>query len=633
MQSFKQQISVLLKRISLIYLLFFISRILFYLFNTSHFTVRDSSEFFQVFFFGLRFDTFSILACNSLFILLSILPFSFSYLASYQKIIKRLFIISNSVFLSFNFIDIAYYRFIGKRSTFDLFKQMGGQTDVVKQIPYYLRDFWYVILLFAGLVYLMNKIYPVQRSEKCDYSYHFKNNIRYALVLMLICALCVLGLRGGFQRVPIDFADAGNYTRPQNVSLVLNSPFTLIKSFSRTGLEEYHFTSDKEAFKRIAPVKYFPEKKFSQQNVVILILESFSKEYTGIGNRISVTPFLDSLMQHSLVFTNAWANGTKSIEGIPAILASIPSLSDDPFINSPYCGNTINSLATVLKKKNYYCAFMHGGINGTMNFDVFSKQSDFDCYLGRNEYNNENDFDGNWGIWDEPYLQYCVQQLSNFKPPFFSSIFTLSSHHPYKIPAKYEGKFPKTELENSESIGYSDYALRKFFETASQTAWFEQTIFVLVADHASISSDPFYANTLGQHAIPLLIYKKNSSFKGKNNQLIGQIDIMPSLLDTMGYDLPFFSLGKSIFRNPNANFALFYDSGNHYVVNDSLFLAYNKFIPVQKIRFHSDSTLSTNLKTLNSSLSDKNFNYFMQVHNYAVIKNTMTPDAVQKAGL
>lgn len=629
MQAYKAQIWVLFKRISLVYLLFFISRLLFYFFNQRHFNLEGAGELFSVFFYGMRFDTFSILACNSLFIILSVIPFSFTYSLRYQKFLKRLFIISNSVFLSFNFIDMAYYHFIGKRSTFDIFNQMGGQTDVMKQIPYYLRDFWPVILLFILAVYFFSKIYPKLNVNEQKYDYTGKSISVYSLGFIVICLLSVLGLRGGLQRVPIDFADAGNYSRPQNVSLVLNSPFTLIKSYSRAGLEEYNFTFNENAFAAIKPFKKFEGKLFNNNNIVILMLESFSKEYTGIGNRKSATPFLDSLMKNSLVFTNAWANGTKSIEGIPAILASIPCLTNDPFINSPYCNNTINSLATLLKKKNYNSAFMHGGINGTMNFDVFAKQSDFDVYLGRNEYNNESDFDGNWGIWDEPYLQYCTKKLSEFKEPFFGAIFTLSSHHPYKVPEKYAGKFPKYELENSESIGYADFALKKFFETASKLPWFDRTLFVLVADHASISSDPFYANTLGQHAIPVLFYKKNSLIRGVNHHLMEQIDIMPTLLDTMGYELPFFSLGKSVFKDTTGNYAVFYDSGNHYLVNDSMFFAYNQFKPVQKIRFISDSTLSHNLKNYNSTASDSYFKNFVQVHNYSVIKNKMTAGSLK----
>lgn len=627
MQSYKQQIQVLFKRILLVYALFTLSRILFHIFNSTHFQNILSDELFSIYFYGLRFDSFSILLCNSLFILLSVLPINYFNGQSFQKYIRIWFFISNAVFLSINHVDMAYFKYIGKRSTYDIFHQMGGQTDVLKQIPYYFRDFWHILLTYIAVVYLMVKLYPKNKSKSQEkLSYSLKNSLVYTLTFMLIFGLTVLGLRGGLQRVPIDFADAGNYARPQHVSLVLNSPFTIIKSVSLAGLQEYEFLPKETALKKVNPVKHYANKTFKEQNLVILILESFSKEYTGISNRKSITPFLDSLMRHSLVFTNAWANGMKSIEGIPAILASLPSLSHDPFINSQYCNNAINSFASLLKKKNYQTAFFHGGINGTMNFDVFAKQAGFDSYYGKNEYNNDEDFDGNWGIWDELYLKYCAKELTSFKQPFFASIFTLSSHHPYKIPDHLAGKFPRTILENSESIGYADYSLRKFFEAASKTNWYNNTLFVLVADHASISVDPFYANTLGQHTIPLLFFKGDGSYKGLNDRLIQQIDIMPTVFDTLGFNEPFFSLGKSIFSDNSDDYAIFYESGNHFLVNDSMFFAYNNFKPIQTIKYTADSTLSKNLKRFNTQKADDYLKTFMQVHNYLVINNKMTSE-------
>ena len=622
MQAFKLQFSTLLKRIALIYALYSLSRLFFYFENLRNFNSISFGELLSVFFYGLRFDTFSIMAGNSLFILLSVLPSTFVTEIKFQKFLKYLFVFTNALFLAFNYIDMAYFSFIGKRSTSDIFYQVGGQTDVMKQIPYYFRDFWHVILLFTVNIYLMLKYYPQQKKHHENYSYTFKNNLKYVLTIVLTIGLTFLGIRGT-NRIPLDFADAGTYTKPQYVSLVLNTPFCILKSLDKQKLEEYHFVKDEYAQELIQPIKHYKDKTFKEQNIVILLLESFSKEYTGIGNRRSITPFLDSLMKHSLVFTNAWANGTKSIEGIPAILSSIPSLANDPFINSPYCNNNNNSLAGLLKTKNYYTAFMHGGFNGTMSFDAFAKQAGFDDYYGKNEYNNDADFDDNWGIYDEPYLQYCCKKLSEFKSPFFASIFTLSSHHPYKVPKQYEGKFPKTELENSESIGYADYSVKRFFESAAKTSWYKNTLFVLVADHASISSDPFYATTLGQHAIPILFFKPDGSFKGVNSQLMQQIDILPSLMDTIGYNEPFFSFGKSIFSSKSKNYALYYETGNHYLISDSLFIVYNQFKPVQTIAFRTDSTLNINLTKANTTTADNYLKSFVQLYNSTIIHNKM----------
>jgi phosphoglycerol transferase MdoB-like AlkP superfamily enzyme len=159
-------------------------------------------------------------------------------------------------------------------------------------------------------------------------------------------------------------------------------------------------------------------------------------------------------MQHSIVFENAWSNGTKSIEGIPAILSSMPSWMDNPFINSLYCNNNTQSFPMLLKKEGYFSAFFHGGINGTMNFDAYSRNARFDKYYGKQEYNNDADFDGYWGIWDEPFLQFVAKEIGTFKEPFFASIFTLSSHHPFNVPEKYKDLLPKGTLPIHQSVAY-----------------------------------------------------------------------------------------------------------------------------------------------------------------------------------
>jgi len=583
---------VLFKRLLLVYALYTLCRLLFWIINWRYFTDLSSGEAAGAFFYGLLFDSSGICFTNCLFILMSVLPFSFVFTRSYQKLLKWLFILVNSLCLIVNCIDFAYFPFIKKRSTSDILNQVfGGQTDVMKQIPDYIKDFWYVILIAAGLIYLLIKIYSRISSDPGDrkFVHGIKPALIYLLGTLLIGGITLIGMRGGLQPIPLGIVDAGIYAKPEHVSLLLNTPFTIIKSLENQHLVEYQFSNPEEAETTIKPVKHFAAKTFTPQNVVILILESFSKEYTGISNRKSYTPFLDSLMQHGLVFTNAWANGTKSIEGIPSILASIPSLMDNPYVNSVYCNNKLNSFPSLLKQKGYTSAFFHGGKNGTMNFDAFARTVGFDEYFGKNEYANDSDFDGNWGIWDEPYLQYCAQKMNGFKEPFFASVFTLSSHHPYKVPEKYKGKFPKTDLEIIESIGYADYSLKQFFKTAKTMPWYSTTLFVLVADHTSISNDNFYANNIGQHTIPLVFFKGDNSLKGESKALIQQLDIMPSVLDLLGYNEPFFAFGQSVFSGNRSPYAVFFDSGNFYLANDSMYYAFNNFNPVKAIKFTNDS--------------------------------------------
>ena len=175
------------------------------------------------------------------------------------------------------------------------------------------------------------------------------------------------------------------------------------------------------------------------------------------------TPFLDSLISHSLVMERAFSNGVKSIEALPSIISSIPTLMNNPFITSSYATNKYNSLPKLLKNEGYSTSFYHGGNRGTMGFYQYCKKAGFDKYFGREDYNNEKDYDGFWGIYDGPFFNYFLEKLNLEKEPFFSSIFSLSSHPPYKIPSEFDNVFNKGKLNIHENISYTDFVLGKFF--------------------------------------------------------------------------------------------------------------------------------------------------------------------------
>ena len=202
------------------------------------------------------------------------------------------------------------------------------------------------------------------------------------------------------------------------------------------------------------------------------------------GQYKGYTPFLDSLMGHSKSFTYAIANGRKSIDGLPSVISSIPSLGV-PYFLSPYSGNRINSLASLLGAEGYHTSFFHGAPNGSMGFNAFMNLAGVDHYYGMDEYGNADDFDGLWGIWDEPFLQFYADKLNTFPEPFMSSFFSVSSHHPFEIPDEYEDRFEGGPLPIHRCIQYTDFALKRFFEKASTMPWYKNTLFVITADHTS----------------------------------------------------------------------------------------------------------------------------------------------------
>ena len=639
MKKNKNIYTVLIFRIFILVFLFSITRILFYIFNLNLFQQLSYSHLSRIMLAGIRFDLTSIFILNIIFIILFTIPLQFRYNKIYQKIYNYLYIISNSFFLLLNCIDIIYFRFTLKRTTADVFGMLGKGNDVINLIPRFIIDFWYIFLIWILLILALiffQKIFVINDSKTNLNSAKEKNKYYFSQTIWFLISIfiSVIAIRGGFQLRPTSIITAGQYTTTQNIPLVLNTPFTIIKTLNSNEISEVKYFDENTALSIYNPCIQFNNKKsFNNVNVVIFILESFSKEYSGFLNPYldnkkykGYTPFLDSLMKESLTFTNAFANGRTSMEAIPAVISSIPTLTTEPFITGKFSGNKINSLATLLKKKGYISSFFHGGTNGTMGFDDFIFASGFDNYFGRKEYNNEKDYDGHWGIFDEEFLQYTSNKISQFHKPFLSVIFTLSSHHPYTIPAKYLKKFPKEKMPITACIRYSDYSLKRFFETASKTDWYKNTIFIFTADHTFEAMHPQYNTRVGSYEVTIIFFKPNSNLKGICTQTVQQIDIMPSLLDYMNYSDPFFSFGKSVFDSNCTHYAVSYLNDVYQIIQNNFALQFDGKKTSGFYNFKKDNLLENNL--MNSNIKDKKkmedfLKAYIQTFNERMIKNQM----------
>lgn len=597
MISYRPQIINVLKQITLVFVLYTICRLLFVIFNKSYFQDLSFGELTPILFFGLRFDAFSICALNSLYVLLAILPFKFYYNKNYQKTLSVIFITTNTIGLLLNCIDFAYYPFNQKRTSYDAMNlAFGGESEFGKLLPQFLMQFWYVVIIFALMIFALIKFHfklkGNQTLRKVDFSY--KKLAYQFLAFCLLGGFTFLGIRGGLQRIPIMLIDAAAYTKPNFIPILINTPFSVIKSAELTEMAPLALMPEAEQKQYFNPIHIDTTLTDSfKTNICVIILESFSKEFTGIGQRKSYTPFLDSLMNQSVVYTNAIANGKTSINGIPAIVASMPCFTENHYLNSMYSNNRLQTLPNILKEKNYTSVFFHGGTNGTMNFNSFATLAGYDSYFGRTEFNNDEEYDGQWGIWDEPFLIKTAQEITKLKAPFFTSIFTLSSHNPYKVPKKYKGKFPKGDLKIIESIGYADYALKQFFKEAQKQPWFNNTLFFITADHTAESNDPFYSNLIGQYTVPIAFYYKGMTPRIKT-KTVQQIDIMPTILDFLNYDKPFYSFGSTM-KGDSKKTVIYYNSPNFYCVEDSMFYIMNNYKFIEAYNYQKDSLLKNNI--------------------------------------
>lgn len=468
-----------IRKLLIAFVMFTLCRVLFVLFNLEHF---ESIEF-SAFFYGLRFDMVAIAFLLAPMLILALIPAPFRNFKPYQKTVSSLFYIALFSGLALNLIDLAYFDFTLKRTTANLFGMISTGDDFWTLLPDYIIDFWYAYLVLAILIFVSVKVHKRMRHVIAPYQpYTGKDYLHHTIVFVVSMGVLVLGMRGGFQYKPLSIINAGQYVSAQNIPIVLNTPFAVMKTISSNSIDEKEFFSDNQLEQIYTPEQLITgDGDFKGRNVVIVVLESFSKEYIGnLNDGNGHTPFLDSLMVESYVFTNAYANGQRSIESLPCIYAGLPQLMNSSYITSNYASNQLNGLPDLLKENGYTTSFYHGGANGTMGFNGFTGMVGIDEYKGMNEYPEQlrkDHYDGKWGIFDEPYLAYFANELSKKKQPFFSSIFTLSSHHPYSIPKKHANKFPKGNLAIHESIGYADFALKQFFSSIQNEPWFKNTLF------------------------------------------------------------------------------------------------------------------------------------------------------------
>ena len=557
-----------------------------------------------------------------------------SWRDKFPAINRILFVISSMTVLIFNGIDTGYSQVTAKRSGYELFDILG---DDANRFAPYIIDNWYIILVLAAMGYFIYRWVPI-RGHYPDINFRMRP-LRGLIATLTFAAICLLGFRGGFQLRPLRAIDASNFVQPEIAPLVTSTPLQIISTWKRNGLPNFEFdiqfpansaiTSEPKTsasqhwlFDNSTALSPFPMSRtlgggWVQPNIVVIVVESLARDYTGFGNGTQFTPYLDRLAAdpNTLYFPFCYANGTKSIEMVPSIFCGMPSLMSEFYVTSAYASNKVNNAYKLAK--GYKTAFFHGSNNGTMGFQSFLKQTGLQQYHGIDQYPSDlyqRDFDGNWGIFDEPYLQHfirCMDTMNDGKQPVFASVFTLSSHHPYTIPKPYLNKLPGTPETVQHTIAYADIALQKFFQTAATKPWFNNTVFVITGDHTSHSDKEYFYSQSGHYEVPFLIYapgidikhineKPNQSEELRNQQLriqqpqtftnpprnewadiintatqktLSQCDIIPTLWNLLGANNPRLGFGRSAFDLNYNGYSTHIDKDLYYIIQYPFVLA------------------------------------------------------------
>lgn len=587
----------------LVYFVYQIARLEYYVENRDYLSYT-----WDIFQGGLLFDTSAILYTNALYVVMMLFPLHWKENKIYHKVCQWLFVVVNSITFAINLADSVYFRYTMRRTTTTVFEEFSNEGNLGSIIGTEFLNHWYLVLLFALVVFLLWRCY-VEPSINSHSLKWWRYDVACLLSLLLFAPFCVAGMRGGFTTAvrPITISNANQYaSRPVDAALALNTPFALIRSIGKNVFVVPHYFSDEKALASMYTPIHTPNDSAAvvKKNVVVLIVESFGREYIGALNKDleggkykGYTPYVDALIGKSTTFQYSFCNGRKSIDGMPSVLSSIPMFVE-PFILTPSSMNDYTGLAGILGQEGYETAFFHGAQNGSMGFQAFARKTGFQHYYGRTEYETAkgtDDFDGTWAIWDEPFLQYYAEQMNKMRQPFMTAVFTASSHHPYVIPEKYKDVYPEEGIAMHKCIRYTDMAIGKFFESASKQPWFENTIFVLTSDHTNMSDHDYYQTDLGGFSSPIIIYEPSHPEGQVIDKIAQHIDILPTVLGMLGYQKPYFGFGIDLLNTPSEDtWAVNYLSGIYQYVRNGYVLQFDGQ-KTKGIYSLSDSLMQQNL--------------------------------------
>ena len=590
LESYLSPLVATLVNLLLAYVVYFVARMAYQLDNWSYFSDSLTTEVLQG---GLVFDTAAILVTNIPYIVLMLLPLHWKETRIWHRLCRWVFVIINGLSLVVNLCDAAYFPYTLRRTTTTVFSEFQNEGNLGGVFLTEALHHWYFILLAVVVIYALWRLYTIPRLEVSRLSW-WRYDLTTLLSLAAVAPFVVAGIRGGFATAvrPITISNANQYVdRPTDAALVLNTPFSLYRTIGKAVFVVPDYYDNQQEMEAVFSPIHVPSDTLpmTKKNVVVLIVESFGREYIGAlnwnlenGTYKGYTPHVDSLIAKSITFERSFCNGRKSIDGMPSILSSIPMFVE-PFFLTPASMNQVSGIASLLGSKGYQTAFFHGAQRGSMGFMAFARKTGFQAYYGREDFdadsrfNGDDDFDGMWAIWDEPFLQYYCTKMNEMKQPFMTAVFTASSHHPYVVPDKYKDVYPEEGIIMHKCIRYTDMAIGRFFQEASRQPWFQNTIFVLTSDHTNMSDHDYYQTDLGGFCSPIIIYEPGGSREPSVEPKIAQqIDILPTIMGMLHYPDPYFGFGIDLLNTPaDSTWAVNYLNGIYQYVKHGHLLQFD----------------------------------------------------------
>ncbi len=578
---------------------------------------------------GIRYDlviTCYILALPTLFtIVVSTFNFKSKALYVFSKIWYTLFI---GFILLVSIVDIPFFDFYNARLNTAIFSWVGHPALMFKAI---FTNWWYVIFVILGilLLYLWYRFIKKIIDAHGNYSQPQRAHVLSKILLPpLFLTALFFGMRGvvHLNWKPLGIKHAYYCNNSFLNQLCLNPTFSLIESARDNTL---NFMDDQLAKEKVEGYLEIPKGKseFSREyrfagdpkpfNVVVILLESMSAHQLAYyGNQQELTPFLDSLTHQSLFFPNTYSSGIHTFNGIFSTLFAMPALMKfNPMIHVATANQRFQGIPTVLNEAGYATFYACTNSKDFDNVGGFMSKNGFDDILSLESF-PESEVVNGWGVSDHYLLEQSVlkmNQLAKQKKPFFSTIMTISTHEPHVIPKGIPFK-PKAKEMKDKIYQYSDWTIKHFFDLAKKQPWFDQTIFVLMADHGQ-NFDPTYEMPLSYHHIPLYFYAPNWIQPEVRNQIVLQMDVFPTLMHFLNRSYENKTMGLDLLKDKPRPYAFFASDDKIGVLDTSLFYIWRK--GGGDALFHHPTKATNDIKSQNSSKIKE-----MQDYGFSMLQRT-----------
>ncbi|HTQ65928.1 MAG TPA: sulfatase-like hydrolase/transferase [Puia sp.] len=613
------------------FIIFLILKAIFFALNFKGFSIRHTKEIYFLAIYSLRFDLIAALIVS--------LPVYIAVLIVKGHPLKKIIIAPLYALIIFlvmflGITDALYFHFNFRRISVNDFPVMWQNIQLA---PYLFTKYWYLVLFV--IICPVITFFAVQRILTYMYnrSLTIKQYIAGLLGMIFFLGILLYDFNSRYWFTP---ASAFFITKADNVPFISNVLIETALSYKneKKSPDQYLFMDDDKAKSFVPVVHEIKGIDTGKKNIVLFIIESASREDFRPGQeRRKLMPFIDSLMNQSMVFDNFFANGLASPAGFQAIIGGLPCLGFDDYFLSGYSYNKTEWMPDVLKKNGYRSYFFYGIRKFEFSFLKSIENFGFDEDFGYRNYTaGPNSNDGTYGIYDHLFFPAVALRMQKIDQPFFATIYNISTHIPFNlIPASVLDTLPDFPKSNGKSLRYYNDVLSNFFHQIQTRPWFNNTLFLFVSDHFSRASDRTQNTKVGAFEIPFFIYDPSGKLKGHISRPGEQIDIPCTILDLCNIHTTFFSYGHSLFDRSCKAYCYNQLRSTAQLIDSSFVIQYDlvQRKPDGLYNYFDDPGLQKDLSAVNKSKADSlitQLHAFYQVFTQTLTHNQMDPSTFGK---